>query len=180
MKPKTTDPAIIKDTREMTTEESSSEDKYDEHGRQKILLKEHKAEDIKTTPRDDNVTWSQAANSQEVKDGGLSTGERTGIAMGCIVVFWIILGPLVCLICKLRDKKRHEKEKEARNEREKVSTGLVEEMVKAELQKMPNGDKEKQYQADLHDDHEIEPITIGDSESVPYIDADASSRDTAL
>lgn len=116
----------------------------------------------------------------ESKEGGLSYAARTGIAMACIVGFWIIIGPLVCLICKLRDKKRDKKEKEERNAREKANSSLVEEMVKAELQKTPNGEKKKMYNDDKHDDGEIEPITIGDSDSMPYIDADANSRDTAL
>ena len=85
---------------------------------------------------------------------GLSSGEVTGIAIGCIIAFWIILGPLVCIICRMRDRakeKRREREQE-----DSMSHTLIEEMIRMELAR----GRAKLYRTNVDDEREIERLPL--------------------
>ncbi|KAK2165827.1 hypothetical protein LSH36_45g13000 [Paralvinella palmiformis] len=85
---------------------------------------------------------------------GLSSAEVTGIAIGCIIAFWIILGPLVCIICRMRDKakeKRREREQE-----DSMSHTLIEEMIRMELAR----GRAKLYRTNVDDEREIERLPL--------------------
>jgi hypothetical protein len=80
---------------------------------------------------------------------GLSLAAKTGIAAGCVVAFWLILGPIVCCLCKMKDTP-----KEVPPEPEKgegANGALVEEMVITELAR----GRDKKYNTTVQNDQEI-------------------------
>ena len=86
---------------------------------------------------------------------GLSTAAVTGIAAGCIVAFWILLGPLVCFVYRMRDKASQGRTCKDEQEDE-LSHRLVEEMIRMELAR----GREKMYRTALHDEREIERLPV--------------------
>lgn len=95
---------------------------------------------------------NMVGNSTVINDG-VSTGPAIGIIIGCIIGFWIILGPLICIVCRLKDKA---KERRSRSQEDEMGTRLVEEMVRMELAR----GRDKKYQTSVSDMREIEPLKI--------------------
>ncbi len=81
-------------------------------------------------------------------------GEVTGIAVACIVIFWIILGPVVCLICRMRDKA--ERKRRERQHEDSMSHILIEEMIRTELAR----GRAKRYRTNIHDERELERLPV--------------------
>ena len=125
------------------------------------------------------VSVTISDNDQDFNETGVAMGETTkrthgeglsniakiGIAMGCIVLFWLLLCPIVCIICRRRDKKR-----EKRAEEYKLKNGvplhqhpLVDEVVLTELgqnkhNNQSNG-KQKLYGNDAHSAEELQRLS---------------------
>ena len=85
---------------------------------------------------------------------GLGTGVMTGIIAASIVGFWIILGPVVCIICRCRDKAKERKERRRHGCNDQIESGLIEEMIFMELAR----GREKMYNTDLRHEDEIRKL----------------------
>ena len=80
-------------------------------------------------------------------------GPAIGIIIGCVIAFWIILGPLICIICRIKDKATARRSVPQEDE---MGTRLVEEMVRMELAR----GRDKKYQTSVSDSREIERLQI--------------------
>ena len=103
-------------------------------------------------------------NTKRTHSDELSNIAKIGIAMGCIVVFWLLICPVVCTICRRRDRKR-----EKRAEEYKLKNGvphhqhpLMEELVITELgqndNKNQSNGKQKLYGNDAHSAEELQRL----------------------
>lgn len=106
----------------------------------------------------------------------ISLSARFGIGMGCLIAIWLVVGPVVCLICRIRDKVKEgeddvdEIEKRKKKPKEK-STGtkkehpLTEAIVMDELNKQFSKKKnirENEYLLLAKDKAELECLSRAD------------------
>ena len=103
----------------------------------------------------DNVT-SNSSLVEPSASSGMGAAAWTGIGMGALVGFWVILGPIVCIICRTKDKA--EERKERKRSRDSMNQGLIEQMIFMELAR----GREKIYKTSLQDIKEIEKLTYTD------------------
>ena len=115
---------------------------------------------------DNNETSAVLGETTErTHSDGLSNIAKIGIAMGCIVVFWLLICPVVCIVCRRRDRKR-----EKRAEEYKLKNGvplhqhpLVEELVITELgqneSKNQSNGKQKLYGTEAHSAEELQRLS---------------------
>ena len=173
----------VEEKKEETVKLQSVKVNKEEEG--ELQLKSEKKPDAeKDDDEDDTEDHSDIIdNGHEYNETGDTFGETTkrrhsnelsniakiGIAIGCIVVFWMLLCPIVCIVCRRRDKKR---EKRAQEEY-KLKNGvpphqhhLVEELVLTELgqheKHQSNGkqnDKQKLYGNDAHSAEELQHLS---------------------
>ena len=104
---------------------------------------------------------------------GLGSGAEIGIAAGSIVAFWLLLGPLVCLICRLRERAAKtrsggsvEEGGLTRNGEDELGHRLVEEMIRLELAR----GRHKLYKTNVQDEHETE--RLGDVGTETYVNTE--------
>ncbi|XP_046332869.2 uncharacterized protein LOC124115794 [Haliotis rufescens] len=143
-------------------------DPYYNYGYQYRPKKDNPAQVIQATPviSDVQMTGSASAGSNgttgmqakitDVKTitqkknladfGGMSVSATFGIVVGSIIGFWLVMGPLVCLLMKVRD---HHKEKQKRfmlaprHGKDKSDNGIMEAMIMTELGKLSLKSKKK-------------------------------------
>ncbi|XP_023932075.1 mucin-5AC-like [Lingula anatina] len=106
---------------------------------------------VDTTPTTVNNRTNETA--VEVASAGLSPSQITGIATGSIIGFWLILGPAICIMCKIRDRRREEREKSRQIDND--TSTFFEEMVFMELARA----RAKKYNTDIEDEGEVEKLT---------------------
>ena len=103
----------------------------------------------------DNVTTNSSLVEPSASSS-MGAAAWTGIGMGALVGFWVILGPIVCIICRTKDKA--EERKERKRSRDSMNQGLIEQMIFMELAR----GREKIYKTSLQDIKEIEKLTYTD------------------
>lgn len=97
-----------------------------------------------------NRTLAAAATTRP-----LSAGELAGVGVACVVVLWLLLGPLLCAVLRARDQGK-------RRERLRADSlshhALVEEMIRLELAR----GRAKMYRTRVQDEREIQrlPTTV--------------------
>lgn len=110
----------------------------------------------KSIPSTSNIgmtTMNSIAIGNSTIATGFETGPAIGIIIACVIAFWIILGPLICIICRLKDKA---KARRSMSQEDEMGTRLVEEMVRMELAR----GRDKKYQTSVSDMNEIKPLRI--------------------
>ena len=106
----------------------------------------------------------------------ISLSAKFGIGMGCLIAIWLVVGPVICLICRIRDKVKEgegnidEIEKRKKKQKEK-STGtkkehpLTETIVMDELNKQftkKKNTRENEYLLLAKDKAELECLSRAD------------------
>ncbi|XP_041360776.1 uncharacterized protein LOC121377006 [Gigantopelta aegis] len=79
-----------------------------------------------------------SATQTKIVNTGMAASTIFGIVAGCVIGSWMILGPMICLLCKYRDS-RSEKRKRfsPRMYRGDSNNGITEAMIMSELGKDP-------------------------------------------
>ena len=138
-----------------------------------VTMQVTRAKDDSTT--EESFTFTQDTStynsSSTLGTGGLSKTAQIGIGIGSVVLFWIILGPLVCLICRLRDRaKARDEPEDDEKPRESLSHNLMEQYIMTELAR----GREKMYQTTLTNENEIHKLNDS-SDYEQSVDAEITS-----
>ena len=115
---------------------------------------------ITTTALSNHISSKSNVNSDA---NGLATGAEIGIIIGSIALFWLILGPLLCVICRLKVRAKKRSTSIIQND-ETMGAVDVEEMIRLELAK----GREKMYQTSVRDVMEIERLSILETNADDY------------
>jgi len=88
---------------------------------------------------------------------GLISGEIIAISIGCILAFWLIVGPIVYVLIRLRNGGKSSARKRGERDDE-LSPALLEEIIRDELAK----GRAKLYRTSIEDNRELEKFTLDD------------------
>ncbi|ELT98483.1 hypothetical protein CAPTEDRAFT_225293 [Capitella teleta] len=126
-----------------------------------------------------NLTMSSLPGNISVHEGhGLSVAEAAGVATACLVVFWLLLGPLLCFLLRGARSSKQETSSElvsggSANKRradrggeggrggggggsDGMSQVLMEEMIRMELAR----GRAKRYRTSVHDERELQRLPM--------------------
>ena len=106
------------------------------------------------------ATTRSARNVTDTSRGHLASTTIAGITTGSLAIFWLFLGPLVCLICHLKDR---EKNRRQRQKEDELGHRLVNELIRSELAK----GRGKLYKTEVRDDRELEHLPPGTNGTGP-------------
>ncbi|KAI0215697.1 hypothetical protein LSAT2_032239 [Lamellibrachia satsuma] len=90
-------------------------------------------------------------NAKNVTNAHMSSATIAGITTGSLAIFWLFLGPIVCLVCHLKDRAKKRRKRQTEDE---MGHRLVHELIRCELAK----GRGQLYKTVVKDDHELEPL----------------------
>ncbi|XP_014777991.1 uncharacterized protein LOC106874696 [Octopus bimaculoides] len=116
----------------------------------------------------DNVTPQTDVSTQKNPSKTLTLSAGFGIGMGCLIAIWLIVGPVVCLICHIKDKAKKEEEMDKKYQsvspmqENSIAEALVMDELNKQFSKMKTN-RENEYLWLARDKLELVSLSNADS-----------------